>query len=71
VKTTTVEASTSPALRKYSVDVLTQALEEDDLSSERLSIYDERWRALLSKEIEAGLRLRRFARYLSDEAVAP
>ncbi|MDI3531722.1 MAG: hypothetical protein PWR28_67 [Synergistaceae bacterium] len=52
------------------VDVLTQALEEDDLGSERLSVYDERWRALLSKEIEAGLRLRRFARYLSDEAVA-
>jgi len=52
------------------VDVLTKALEENDMSSERLSAYDERWRALLSKEIEAGLRLRQFARYLGDEAIA-
>lgn len=55
---------------KVAADVLSQALTKDDLSCESLSAYEEGWRALILGEIEAGLRLRRLARYLSDETIA-
>jgi digeranylgeranylglycerophospholipid reductase len=50
-------------------DVLAQALNDDDLSSERLAPYEHRWRDRLQDEFEAQLSLRLFAHRMTDEDI--
>lgn len=50
-------------------DVLDGALAEGDLSADRLSAYEDRWRDELESEIDAGLRLQRLGRDLSDSEI--
>jgi geranylgeranyl reductase family protein len=52
------------------VDVLTRALAEDNLSAESLAEYDRRWRSLLGREIEVGVRVRQVARRVDDATLA-
>lgn len=52
------------------VEVLGQALARDDLTREFLAAYEVRWRELLGREIEYGLRLRRLAARLDDGTLA-
>lgn len=54
---------------EMAAEVLSEALEEGDLSAERLSAYEDRWRDELGSEIEAGLRLQRLGRELSDPEI--
>jgi geranylgeranyl reductase family protein len=51
---------------EIAADVLTQALLADGLEEGALASYEIRWRALLEKEIESGLKLRRSVRLLPD-----
>jgi geranylgeranyl reductase family protein len=51
---------------EIAADVLTQALLADVLEEAALASYEMRWRALLEKEIESGLKLRRSVRLLPD-----
>jgi digeranylgeranylglycerophospholipid reductase len=50
--------------------VLDQALKEDDLSSGCLSQYQDQWKSLLSRELEAGYSARRFYEFLSDHQIS-
>lgn len=51
-------------------EVLDEALSEDDLSASRLSHYQRRWKALLSKELEVGYSARRLFEALSDQQIS-
>ncbi|MEW6046863.1 MAG: hypothetical protein AB1609_10330 [Bacillota bacterium] len=55
---------------EIAVGVLTRALAEDDLSAESLAEYDRRWRSLLGREIEVGVRFRQLARRVDDATLA-
>lgn len=48
-------------------ETLSDALEADDLSSERLSMYERNWKAVLGKELGDGYRLRRMMLRMSDD----
>lgn len=49
--------------------VLGEALSDDDLSASRLSQYQKRWKALLSKELEVGYSARRLFEALNDQQI--
>jgi digeranylgeranylglycerophospholipid reductase len=51
------------------VDVLTDALADDDLSSERLAPYEDQWRERLHDEFQAQLSLRLFAHRMTDDDI--
>jgi geranylgeranyl reductase family protein len=51
---------------EIAADVLIQALLTGSLEEDALASYEIRWRALLEKEIESGLKLRRSVRLLPD-----
>ncbi|MBC7340813.1 MAG: hypothetical protein H5U04_13365, partial [Firmicutes bacterium] len=55
---------------KTSVEVLTRVLVGDNLSAESLAEYDRRWRSLLGREIEVGVRFRQLARRVDDATLA-
>jgi geranylgeranyl reductase family protein len=48
---------------------LHQALEEDNLSAQRLSQYEKGWRQLLGQELKTGYRARKFFERLSDRQI--
>jgi digeranylgeranylglycerophospholipid reductase len=50
-------------------DVLTMALREDALGEATLSVYEQRWRAVLGDELAAQTTLRQIADNLSDEEI--
>ena len=50
--------------------VLADALSENDLSAPRLSQYQKRWKALLSKELEVGYSARRLFEALNDQQIS-
>lgn len=50
-------------------DVLTDALEENDLSESSLAVYEERWRGILGEELSAQTTLREIANDLSDNDI--
>lgn len=52
------------------VEVLGEGLAGDKLSADFLKAYELKWRELLGREIEYGLRLRRLAAKLDDAALA-
>ena len=54
---------------RLAADVLSEALEKDDLGAGFLQKYEERWRARLNDEFEAQLTLRRLAQTLRDEDI--
>jgi digeranylgeranylglycerophospholipid reductase len=45
---------------------LDEALDEDDLSAKRLSVYESSWKELLGREMRSSYRGHRLLRYLSD-----
>jgi geranylgeranyl reductase family protein len=51
---------------EIAADVLERALVEDRLDAESLAPYEVRWRDLLEKEIETGLKLRKSFRLVGD-----
>jgi flavin-dependent dehydrogenase len=50
-------------------DVLTEALADDDLSSQRLAPYERQWRERLQDEFQAQLSLRLFAHRMTDDDI--
>jgi digeranylgeranylglycerophospholipid reductase len=50
-------------------ETLTEAFSQRDLSAASLSVYEERWRALLGEEFSAQMSLRRIANRLSDREI--
>jgi digeranylgeranylglycerophospholipid reductase len=50
-------------------DVLTDALQHDDLSQSSLAVYEHRWRAVLGDELSAQGTLREIANDLSDQDI--
>lgn len=50
-------------------ETIAQALRMDDLRRERLTSYDQRWRARLEPELRLGLTLRQFYNKLSDRQI--
>jgi digeranylgeranylglycerophospholipid reductase len=55
---------------EIAVDVLDKGLAADELSSEHLSQYQSRWKALLSNELEAGYSARRLYEFLTDQQIS-
>ena len=51
-------------------EVLSGALAADDLSAATLSLYQERWRSLLLKEMESGYSARRLYEFLTDRQIS-
>jgi digeranylgeranylglycerophospholipid reductase len=54
---------------ELAAEVLDSSLASDRLDSATLSSYEHRWRALLQREIETGLKLRRSFKLMSDWGV--
>jgi digeranylgeranylglycerophospholipid reductase len=54
---------------EIAADVLTAALERDDLGAQALSEYERRWRARFGGEFAAQLALRRLSERLSDREI--
>ncbi|MCR4418738.1 MAG: NAD(P)/FAD-dependent oxidoreductase [Clostridia bacterium] len=55
---------------RTAVEVLVRALREDRLDEQSLAEYEIRWRRVLGRELEYGLRLRKLARNLDDRTLA-
>ncbi|MGH9336511.1 MAG: NAD(P)/FAD-dependent oxidoreductase, partial [Vicinamibacteria bacterium] len=51
---------------EIAADVLDASLAEDRLDASVLAAYEERWRVLLEKEIQSGLKLRKSVKLIGD-----
>jgi digeranylgeranylglycerophospholipid reductase len=55
---------------EIAVEVLDGGLAADELSSEHLSEYQSKWKAVLSNELEAGYSARRVYEFLTDQQIS-
>jgi len=53
----------------FAAETISGALKRDDLRAVSMTEYDRRWRALLEKELQTGLLLRKFYDLLSDQQI--
>ena len=60
---------TSLVAARFAAKTAAEALEADDLSAERLSVYEKRWKKKIGRELLRSLRLRRFGLELSEDEV--
>jgi geranylgeranyl reductase family protein len=55
---------------EIAAEVISEALTDNDLSAARLGVYQQRWRLLLSRELEVGYSARRIFETLDDRQIS-
>jgi geranylgeranyl reductase family protein len=60
---------TSLVAARFAAKTAAEALDANDLSAERLSVYEKRWKKKIGRELLRSLRLRRFGLELSEDEV--
>ncbi|HET8944556.1 MAG TPA: NAD(P)/FAD-dependent oxidoreductase, partial [Dehalococcoidia bacterium] len=60
---------TSLVAARHAAETASSALEADDMSARRLSVYEKRWKREIGRELIRSLRIRRFGLSLSEDEV--
>jgi geranylgeranyl reductase family protein len=60
---------TSLVAARHAAKTAARALQQDDLSAERLSVYEKRWKKEIGRELVRSLRLRRLGLGLSEDEI--